>query len=115
MYSLDSQSEYERIVAELAEEYDTEIDNHAVREVANAVTATFDVVDHEATVQHAATVWGERVEATDSEALDPYEVIQYSEASIPMADVSGGQHDQAAARAAQMLARDLAEERGLGV
>jgi hypothetical protein len=108
MYDLSTQDEYDTFVAELAEEFDTAVDNNAEMDVAHGVLASFEVRDGTPHVQRIAEVYGAPVTTTHSEVVSPYDVLQLANSEvITQWDAT----DTAAALAAELLARDLAAER----
>ena len=106
----DTKEKYDSIVSELADEFRVEIDNGAARSVAGHMIATFEIIDGTPTVLDAVEYEGGPLESID-ECLDPYSVLQYSEAGpLPGA---GGCRDVAAGRAAEALTLDLLDARDL--
>lgn len=108
MQTIDSQSEYGDIVTQLANEFRQEIKDGAARSVANHVIAGFEIHDSEPVVLHGVEYEGGPVEALD-EALNPYDVLVWSNADNLPEEHSGGYRDQAAGRAAEALTLDLQE------
>jgi len=111
MRHIESKSEYDAIVQELAEQHSAEIEDGLSRSLANAVVGGFGVVGGEPTVHTAAHWRGVPVEFGGSAtAVDPHDVIKYSEVDLDEhPDPTDGHNwaDQAAHLATHLLAIDM--------
>jgi hypothetical protein len=110
MFYLEDWDHYEEIIDRLVDEYEEDLleDPAVAIDIATGVLAGTTVVKSTPTIYHSASVWGEAVEVTDGEALNPYEVIMYSQAEIlPRRHENSSTEELAAA----CITRDLAAER----
>lgn len=88
MYQLES-GEYAEVVEKLVDEYadlfdDEQSQSEAVaHDIAEGVVAGATIQAGKPTVYHAASVYGEAVTATDNESLSPYQIIQYTNQTLP--------------------------------
>jgi formylmethanofuran dehydrogenase subunit C len=108
MFTLEGSDHYETIIERLVDEFVDELedDTAVLTDIASGVLSGTTVVEGEATVYHSAEVWGGKIEATGGEALDPYEVIMYSDA-----DFHNHPPDTSTEKLARAcLVKDIAEE-----
>jgi len=108
MQSLSSQAEYGEIVTDVAVEKRNEVASERALAVANACVATFidlGVAERTYTVTTDTSLYGSPIEALEDGPLNPYDIIRYSDRYPTY--VAGGQTDDAAAVASNMLALDL--------
>ena len=104
MRHIESTTEYRNIVSELYEQYGNETDVNA-RGVAEAHISSFTIHNHSITVTDGVEYEGASSPVLD-EALDPYDVLRFSEALLPMRQPHNAE-DTAAARAIEALTHDL--------
>jgi len=105
MKHIENQTEYREIVSALYDEYQEEIETNA-NGVAQAHLASVTLYGHRPIVTHSAEYEGAASPVLD-EALNPYEVIQYSR-TVVLKNTPNG--DEVAAQVATAaLARDLNE------
>ena len=101
MHSINSKSEYDILVADLAAELADEIDAGVERNIAEHVVASVAVHSGRAVIIHGAEYEGAPLD-TLNETLNPYEILTYSDAMI----VSGTEANPVG-YAKQALAYDL--------
>jgi hypothetical protein len=106
MFELEGADHYQTVVERLADEFEEEIrdEPRVIDDIARGVVAAATLVGEQPVVQHSAVVWGERIAATDGEALGPYQIIQSSAMSTPQQS----QDDSTEALAVACLTRDIA-------
>jgi hypothetical protein len=110
MMNLEGSDHYETVVDRIVEEYEEQLIDEVlvIQEIANAAIAGTTVIHDEPTVLHSGELWGERIEATGGEALNPYEVLMYSDAELPNHTPVDSSTEKLAAAC---LAKDIAEVR----
>jgi len=83
MRYISNSDEYDRIVNDLADNFNAEIDSRRAMEIANAVVSGYELMDNgEVAVYHCIHLYGEpRVIDGSDERLNPYDVLQFSEQS----------------------------------
>lgn len=104
MRHIETQTEYREIVSELYEQYGNETDVNA-RGIAEAHIASFAIHNHRTTLLDMVEYEGAPSPVLD-EAIDPYDVLRFSDALLPMRQPYDAE-DTAAARAIEALTHDL--------